>query len=53
MKSGVYETVYGNGCIYDKDESEDTAYDMDMAETIPVEMVDFSQLISEDIHNYY
>ena len=35
-----YFTIYGNVCEYD--EGDDTAYDVDMAEEIPVEMVDFS-----------
>lgn len=42
-KSGIYETEYGNACRYRKGAK--TAYDLDMAETIPVEMVDFSKFI--------
>ena len=39
---GIYETVYGNACKYIKG---DFAYDLDMAEKIPIEMVDFSKYI--------
>lgn len=42
LKKGIYETVYGNACEY---EGGLTAYDLDMRETIPVEMVDFSKFI--------
>ena len=45
MKTGIYETIYGNACEYEEGSS--TAYDLDMAETIPVEMVDFSKFIRE------
>jgi len=45
MKSGIYETVYGNACEYY--EYEDMAYDIDMGENIPVELVDFSKFIRE------
>ena len=41
-KFGVYETIYGNACEY---EGGETAYDLDMAEEISVEMVDFSKFI--------
>ena len=41
-----YFTNYGNVCEYDG-ESE-TAYDVDMGEDIPVEMVDFS---TKDLKN--
>ena len=41
-KHGVYETNYGNACEYI---GGDTAYDLDSAETIPVEMVDFNKFI--------
>jgi len=41
-KIGVYETTYGNACEYS---GGDTAYDLDMAQEIPVEMVDFSKFI--------
>lgn len=44
LKQGVYETINGNACDY---EGGDTAYDLDMAETIPIEMVDFSKFIRE------
>ncbi len=43
-KHGVYETDYGNCCEY---EGGDTAFDLDMQEDIPVEMVDFSKFIRE------
>ena len=45
MKSGIYETIYGNACEYEEDSS--TAYDLDMAETISVEIVDFTKFIRE------
>jgi len=45
IKSGVYETIYGNACEYEK--GEPTAYDLDMAEDIPVGLVDFSKFIRE------
>jgi len=44
-KSGVYETEYGNACNYY--EGEETAYDMDMAEEIPIDLVDFTKFIRE------
>ena len=43
-KFGIYETIYGNACEY---EGGDTAYDLDSAETIPIEMVDFSKFIRD------
>jgi len=43
LQSGVYETEYGNACEYFAGDTD--AYDMDMAETIPLEMVDFSRKI--------
>ena len=43
--AGTYTTMYGNTCEY---ESGETAYDIDMAEEIPVEMVDFSSPVTED-----
>jgi len=45
MKSGVYETIYGNACEYE--EGNETAFDLDMAEEIPLEMVDFSKFIRD------
>jgi hypothetical protein len=42
IREGVYETVYGNAWEY---EGGDTAYDIDMAEEIPVEMVDFTKFL--------
>jgi len=44
-RSGVYETEYGNACEYT--EGEDSAYDLDMAEEIPVELVDFTKYIRD------
>jgi len=41
-KHGVYETIYGNACEYT---GGDTAWDLDMREEIPVEMVEFSKFI--------
>jgi len=41
-KNGVYETIYGNACEY---KGENTAFDLDMRETIPLEMVDFNKFI--------
>lgn len=43
FNSGVYETIYGNACEYF--ERDDFAYDIDMAEDIPIEMVDFNKFI--------
>ena len=45
MKSGIYLTIYENACEYE--EGMDTAYDIDMAEVIPVEMVDFDKFLRE------
>lgn len=39
MKPGVYETIYGNAAVV-YDEDDETAFDLDMAEEIPIEMVD-------------
>ena len=48
MKAGYYDTIYGNGCEYDPEEyGEDFAYDLDMREIIPVEMVDFETRAEE------
>ncbi len=44
MRNGVYETIYGNACEYT---GENTAYDLDMAENIPLCMVDFTKYIRE------
>lgn len=44
IKSGIYETIYGNACEYING---DTAYDLDSRETIPVEMVDFDKFIRD------
>ena len=46
MKSGVYETTYGNACYYE--DGSDLAYDIDMSENIPLEMVDFSKFIGSE-----
>lgn len=38
LKPGIYETEYGNAAeVYDWDD--DTAWDIDMGEEIPIEMV--------------
>ena len=44
-KPGIYETIYGNACKY---EGGDFAWDIDMAEKIPVEMVDFEKFLREE-----
>jgi hypothetical protein len=50
--SGMYETIYGNICQYN--EGEDTAYDIDMGEEIPLDMVDFERFIRDiDDIDYY
>ncbi len=46
-KDGIYETIYGNGCIFE--EGSLIAWDIDMGEEIPVEMVDFSKFIREEL----
>jgi len=38
LKPGIYETEYGNAAEV-QDWGSNTAYDIDMAETIPIEMV--------------
>jgi len=43
-KSGVYETIYGNACEY---EGGQTAFDIDMSETISIDMIDFDKFIRE------
>jgi hypothetical protein len=43
MKSGIYETIYGNACEYFN--GDNIAYDLDMAEDIPIEMIDFDKFI--------
>lgn len=45
MKSGIYCTIYGNAAEYI--DGENFAYDLDMAEEIPIEAVDFTQFIRE------
>lgn len=42
-KSGVYETHYGNACEYDSGLSQ--AFDLDAAELIPLEVVNFAKFI--------
>lgn len=43
--SGIYETTYGNVCQYV--EGDETAYDIDMGEEIPLDMVDFEKFIRD------
>lgn len=44
MKPGVYETIYGNAAeVYNSDDEQ--AYDLDMGEYIPIEMVDQDKFI--------
>lgn len=43
-RNGIYETEYGNACEY---EGGDTAFDIDMGERIPIEMVNFEKFIRE------
>lgn len=38
LKRGIYETIYGNAC-YVSGYKAKTAFDLDMAERIPMEMV--------------
>ena len=45
FRRGIYETIYGNACEYEK--GSDTAYDIDAAEVIPTEMVDFDKFIRD------
>ena len=44
-KSGIYETVYGNACEYHKGNK--SGYDMDMAERIPIVMINFRKYIRD------
>lgn len=47
-KIGIYETTYGNAAEYNPDEyGEFNAWDLDMREEIPVEMIDFDKFIRE------
>ena len=41
LKAGVYETIYGNAAIVE-DWDNSTAYDIDMAETIPIDLVSYT-----------
>ena len=43
-RPGIYETVYGNAAEFHEGHF---AFDLDMREDIPVEMVDFTQFIRE------
>ena len=43
-KEGVYETVYGNTCVFLEGED---AEDVDMGEMIPLSMIDWSKRIGE------
>ena len=53
MNCVVYETMYGNCCIVDKDDlKKRVAFDLDMQEYIPIEMVDVDNMISENIEDY-
>lgn len=45
MKHGIYETIYGNAAIYEGGQS---AWDIDMAKIIPLEMVDFTKRINNE-----
>ena len=45
MKPGIYLTIYGNACEWDG--ISDYAYDIDMAEDIPVEMIDENAFIRD------
>jgi hypothetical protein len=40
-RSGIYETIYGNAGRYDSEIEH--AYDLDMAEEIPIEFVNFKE----------
>lgn len=44
-RSGIYETIYGNACEYES--GEEMAWDIDMRENIPLEMVDFDKFLRE------
>lgn len=44
-RSGIYETIYGNACRYDKEIEH--AYDLDMGEEIPIEFVNFKEFIRD------
>lgn len=46
FKKGFYETEYGNVAFVSSFRSK-TAYDIDMGETIPIELVDLSRFIRE------
>lgn len=44
LKQGIYETIYGNAAYVSGPKAK-TAYDLDTAEKIPVEMVDSGKFI--------
>jgi hypothetical protein len=44
-RTGVYRTEYGNAAVYIKGNL--SCYDLDMAERIPLEMVDFDDYIRD------
>lgn len=44
FKKGFYETEYGNAAFVDRKDAK-TAYDVDMGERIPIEMVNKSKFI--------
>jgi len=46
MKPGIYETIYGNAAEVEDWES-DTAWDLDMQEEIPIEMIDLKKFIRD------
>jgi len=46
LKPGIYETEYGNAAEVDPDEyGPDHAFDLDMRELIPIEVVDLTKWI--------
>jgi len=45
-KPGIYETIYGNAAEVE-DWNSDTAWDLDMREEIPIEMVDSTKFLRE------
>ena len=42
IKPGIYETIYGNAVEYIGGKA---GYDLDSAENVPVEMIDFTKFI--------
>jgi hypothetical protein len=49
-RTGVYDTIYGNTCIFYAGEKQ--ARDIDMAEDIPLEAVNWNKVISFDVERY-